>query len=782
MSRFCAVKSTACGRAPSRRVLSGLAILLGASGLALLTGCGATMNLAAGSPSSGSTGAAITGKVYGGQAPVVGATVTLYAAGTAGYGSAPTAIPGATTTTGAGGSFTIPSYTCPAAPGDLTFLLATGGNPGSGTNAQLVQMAALGSCNATGFTSQFVFMDEVTTVASAYAMAQFISYTPNQVGVFPTSSPAVGQVPYIGIPTSSCPTSTATTPPWLSTGAKTCNYLGLQNAMATVQNLVCYANGVAPPDSIPYNYYIGGTGTAPANCDTGTGDTSAGHTGYAPSSRINTIANALSACVNSTSGSGSSPSANCAALFAAVTPSANGSPQTSAAAPSDTLQAVSFLAQYPQLNSTNGPALIELVPAVGAPFSTPASMKAAPNDWTLALGYTGGGFGNAGAISTTANGLAIDQQGNLWAASAADNGTTNNGAIVEFNNQGTPQSPATTSTTAWGGFANPGNAGPANAPFQPAVAVNGNVYFVNTGASTLAGITNSGGSLLSPVTLNQSPVGSYPLGVALDPSGNIWVEGVPTAGSGAGVQEYSNTGSALSSHYENDGAAGVGYNSLALVNPGNAWATNPSTQSIWFDTVSGDYQLSTTGTVDHFFSGSANEGQLSANSAGDVYGCNFAHIYEDEPPSTVVTVSTTNGCNTGSSFAPNAFDGAGNLWEPVVSGGVTGTIGHLDETIATGGNAGSVLSPAKYGYQGIGSPASPTGDGEPNVLLLTQGTTNDSSIAGTAVDGSGNVWVLNGVALPGTANHQLVEFVGLGAPTVTPTVLAVQYNTFTTLP
>jgi hypothetical protein len=755
-------------------MLSGLAILLGASSL-FLAGCGANGSLT-GPINPGGNEGTITGQLYGGQSPVIGATVQLYAAGTGGYGSAPTPLGAPVTTQAPGGTFSIGSYTCPAAPGDLTFLLATGGNPGSGTNNQLTQIAALGSCNASGFTNQFVFMDEVTTVASAYSLAQFISYTSGVTGQFPTTSPSFGTVPFIGIPTSGPSCNAANN--WLSTGANTCNYLGLQNAMTTVQNLVCYANGVAPPDSIPYNYYTGGT------CATGHGDTSAGHTGYAPSTRINTIANFVSACVNSTGGV-SGDTSNCGKLFKAVKPTPAPPFQTAGtpAAVTDTLQAVWYLALYPQTNATNGLALINLVPAT-PPFLAPASMTAAPPDWTLAVGYTGGGFVNAnivpsGKSSSYANGLAIDQQGNLWAASAADNGHTSHGAIVGFNNQGTPLSPAT-SAAGWGGFANTTSA--TNAPFQPAVDVNGNIYFVNTGVSpgSLTKI-NSGGSVLLHQTLTDAPVGALPVGIALDPSNDIWVLGFPAAtgiGAGAGVQEYSSTGAPLTS-YEDDSQPAVGYNGLVLDNLGNPWATNPSTQFAWFDTGAGDIQLyasgSSAGTVANAYGGSSNEGQLSVNSTGDVYGCNSANIFEDDPIGLVTnTISAVNGCNTGANFAPNAFDGKGNLWEPVVSS----SLGHLVEVAASPVGSevlGNAISPTT-GYEGIG------GAGEPAINLLTHGSTNSQAMTGTAVDASGNVWVLNGQALHGVSDHQLVEFVGLAAPTVTPTVLAVQNNTFTTLP
>jgi AraC-like DNA-binding protein len=67
----------------------------------------------------------ITGTVASGTLPVNGASVQLYAAGTSGYGAGATAV-GSPVTTAANGSFKV-TYTCPAAPGDQMYLVATGG-------------------------------------------------------------------------------------------------------------------------------------------------------------------------------------------------------------------------------------------------------------------------------------------------------------------------------------------------------------------------------------------------------------------------------------------------------------------------------------------------------------------------------------------------------------------------------------------------------------------------------------------------------------------------------
>jgi hypothetical protein len=115
--------------------------------------------------------------VHGGQQPVSGSTLQLYAVGTTGDGSPATPLLTQTVTSDANGNFTITgAYTCPSA-STLVYVTATGGNPGlsSGTNnAALALMAALGPCGSLG-PSTFISMNELTTVAAVWALAPFMS-------------------------------------------------------------------------------------------------------------------------------------------------------------------------------------------------------------------------------------------------------------------------------------------------------------------------------------------------------------------------------------------------------------------------------------------------------------------------------------------------------------------------------------------------------------------------------------------------------------------------------
>jgi hypothetical protein len=158
-------------------------------------------------------GAALNGTVNAGTQPVVGASVFLYSAGTSGYASAAKQI--ASATTDKSGNFTVSSgYTCPSATSQM-YLVAKGGTVGTNTaNSNLSMMTALGSCDGLG--SNTVIVNEVTTVASAWATSPFAS-----------NDELNGNPSYLYLGTSSG------------------NLSGLENAFAAVNNLVDITTGQA---------------------------------------------------------------------------------------------------------------------------------------------------------------------------------------------------------------------------------------------------------------------------------------------------------------------------------------------------------------------------------------------------------------------------------------------------------------------------------------------------------------------------------------------------------
>ena len=122
---------------------------------------------------------AINGHVHGGLQPVAGATIELFAVGTAGNGSLANNILNRTVTTDIGSNFDITgAYTC-SSPDEQVYLAALGGNPGlagSVNNHALVLLSALGSCTALlDNPNVFITVNEVSTVAAAYALAPFMT-------------------------------------------------------------------------------------------------------------------------------------------------------------------------------------------------------------------------------------------------------------------------------------------------------------------------------------------------------------------------------------------------------------------------------------------------------------------------------------------------------------------------------------------------------------------------------------------------------------------------------
>src|SRR5215469_12371303 len=121
-------------------------VLAGSLSLVLIGCSTGTVPTLTGTPKVAAAG--LHGLVHGGQQPVTGATITLWSAGTSGYGSTGTSL--ATTTTDSNGNFSITgSYTCPGSD-PYVYITSTGGNPGlvGGTNNTAISlMAALTDCN-----------------------------------------------------------------------------------------------------------------------------------------------------------------------------------------------------------------------------------------------------------------------------------------------------------------------------------------------------------------------------------------------------------------------------------------------------------------------------------------------------------------------------------------------------------------------------------------------------------------------------------------------------------
>ena len=305
-------------------------------------------------------GLPIQGMVHGGQQPISGAHVYLLAANTlanAGPGIAASAnnqsssllnptltgngdsIGGYVLTNSSGGFTITGDYGCTQ--NTQVYVYVLGGNPGvgGGANSAAGLMAALGNCPSGGnFLSSipFIMVNEISTVAAAYSFAGF-----------------------------------ATDATHVSTSGSALAKVGIANAFANAANLVGISTGLA-------------LATTPAG------------NGTVPQAEINTLANILAACVNST-GPGSQ---SCGTLL----PNAmNGS-----ITPTDTATAAINIAHNPAANLTNLYGL-----STGSPPFAPA-LTAQPTEFTVALSFTGGGLSDPFSI-------AVDGNGNVWTANQGNN-------------------------------------------------------------------------------------------------------------------------------------------------------------------------------------------------------------------------------------------------------------------------------------------------------------------------------------------------------------------------
>ncbi|HEY1742002.1 MAG TPA: chitobiase/beta-hexosaminidase C-terminal domain-containing protein [Granulicella sp.] len=687
-------------------------------------------------------GSIISGQVISGSDFINGATVQLYAAGTSGYGagsSALTTVP-STVTTDANGNFSL-LYTCPVAgaPGDQMYLVATGGDSGSGSNSSIALMAALGTCSKL---PSSVTVNEVTTVASAYALSAFA--TVNASGGIVVGAPGTG---------SSCNAASG----WQSTGQETCNYTGLVNAFNAVNNLVNISTGTALTHTPAY----------PTNL---AGDPKILNNSTVPTTRINALADMLASCVES-SGSGCD-----SGLFSATT-TIGSTPVT----PSDTLQAALNIAQNPGNNVT---LLLGLVSSMTTPpYSIGTGTNAlaltgtaAPVDLTLALTFTGAGLGIYPASTTLSDGnlaiangaLGIDAAGNIWVGAFRFTtfNPTDGEMIAEFNALGAPVTPATTLSSAtrpvpaYGGY-NP----------QPSLTAGAGITALTIDQSgnlwTSNGSPNS--SVLEQYLLEISPslslLNTYrksgaPTSVAVDGSGDVWFSTIAP-----NVDEFLANGSA--------GVTGV--NLSASVSPGQGYLAFDSSGGMWLaiPNASGNsdvFQLSTSnGSVTYDAFPTSTTGfptTLAADGSGNIYGCDPTganlDVFSTGALANSYPIKTGRAC--GSQLV---LDGQGHLFAVLVNGSdyPIQYLANIDEFTT----AGTLISPLANGYTGSSSTEAPTLNAD--TLYVGEPVPGISA----AIDRSGNLWVLNpdtDGTNPSTFALQpgnvLVEFVGIGAPVVTP--------------
>ena len=150
--------------------------LIVCSACVVLAFSGCNLARSPGVSSALSTLPAVSGVLHGGQQPVSGALIQLYAANTSVAQGASIPLISSAIYTDVSGGFTITGdYTCPSQ-NALVYIVASGGNPGlPGTvdNTALALMAVLGTCGSLT-SSTFISINELTTAAAVQSLAPFM--------------------------------------------------------------------------------------------------------------------------------------------------------------------------------------------------------------------------------------------------------------------------------------------------------------------------------------------------------------------------------------------------------------------------------------------------------------------------------------------------------------------------------------------------------------------------------------------------------------------------------
>lgn len=449
----------------------------------LLTGCTLTST----APAGPAAGVPIRGMIHGGQQPVVGAHLYLFAANTNGYGGASISLLnasatgqsdslGAYVTSDNNGGFSITGdYSC--TPGSQVYIYAAGGNPGAGVNSALGLLAILGECPDSGnflAATPFISVNEVSTVAAAYAFAGF-----------------------------------ATDATHVSSSGTPLAKRGIANAFANAANFADLATGAA-------------LAVTPAG------------NGTVPQIKINTLANILASCVNSTGPSSSA----CSTLLKSTLTSDSNRP-----APTETASAAINIAHNPGSNMN---ALFSLVSAT-SPFVP--SLAVRPNDFSIGLTFTGGGISKTSGPA----GVAIDAAGNAWITNSQGN------SVTELSSTGAAISPAT-------GF----TGGGLSAPVAIAIDLAGNAWSTNH-VNSVSEFSSAG----QPISPDAGFTGGgllAPSAIAIDSSGDVWVTNYGVDG---GIAELSNSGVPLSpsTGFTDNGSVGLSFWGVAIDMSGDAWVT-----------------------------------------------------------------------------------------------------------------------------------------------------------------------------------------------------------------
>jgi len=480
--------------------------------------------------SSGSPTALIAGTVEGGLNPIIRASVSLYQAGTQGYGIGATLLGRATTNSH--GNFSI-IYSPPAKPA-LLYLVAVGGNEGLGNNPATGLIGIAGMSNALPHS---IMINELTTVAAEWALAQFTDWTGQIIGTSPGNIIGLRNAVLLqqtnlvdittGLPSSFWPTATqctGTVPP--------SNCAGLERLNALADILAACVDSSGPSSSA--------CSTLLGNTDNGGTTLQASHT-----LATNPTLDAKTLYTLAQQGEPFSPVPAQApnAWFIALKYVGNGhefdGPGNMAFDQNGNIWSTNnyLFNSDPAIPTCGGKEVIELTPvgedALGAPYSGGGvdgagfgiAIDPNHNVWVSNFGFSGKGCANpppgnslsefdatGSALSPSRGftagtfdapqGIAIDPRGDVWVANFRGDSITEylNGdpaAALHFSNLGL------------------------NLPFDLAIDASGNLWISNTGNNTIVEL-DANGSVHAGSPFSGGGL-SHPLGIAIDELGNVWI-------------------------------------------------------------------------------------------------------------------------------------------------------------------------------------------------------------------------------------------------------------------
>ncbi|MDE1163008.1 MAG: hypothetical protein PW792_13835 [Acidobacteriaceae bacterium] len=691
-----------------------------------LAGCAMT-NTA--TTTSATTAASLTGHIMGGNQPVVGSSVYLYGAGSTGYGLGSQVYASTTSAYDAYGSFSFTknstntganpggnTWGCPASGDPQMFLVALGGNStGNGTannpnpNSAIALVASIGKCSTVS-NATFANINEVTTVASMAALQQYYNPVSGAIG-----APATTQ-----------------------------GQLGFNNAVATISTLVNTSAGTANTTYTPSSSVSGVTVTATPE-----------------SAKINTIANILAACVNSTDAS----SDNCTTLFSnsvPPSPSVISQPSLTFQTANNTLQAIYFMLTNPTSGSPTAVGKLFGLTAAAAPFQP--SLTAAPSDWTIGISYTTAGSCSIGYPLDYPNGVAIDSQGNVY----VNNSVTATPTLGVFSPTG-------------GVSACVGDSALYGSTYALAIDANDTAWMstYSTSSSATSKLLRYGAGT---ETVWTEPVATME-GLSFDGSGNLYAydyggkqpymySGAASASSAVAATQIGTTGASYGSAQATDGLQNtlIVNNTYTIASSG-PYVVTPSTATGAVNGYTTSAASYTGGPTYYTYAIALASSSVPNNTSsfwmGNYCATNCATVGTSNSlvPVNMAGHTASFGTSTaqcaGGIFRPRgiAVDGAGNAW--VSNYNIAN--GSVSEISA----ASAALSPA---YTGTCTDTT-TGS---TAIGGFQKAFYTSNPRGIAVDPSGNVWTAIGTTLAGSA---IVEFVGAAVPVVTPIAAGIAANT-----